>query len=94
MIALHHGTAPAFTEMMTDNLAEMVEQAQQQPLVYGITIHTFIMGQPYRLRRFREAIEHLVELPGLWLTTPGEIVSHYAGITSADAALSGVVTTG
>ena len=54
MIVLHHGTAPAFAEMMTDNLDEMVEQSEQQPLVCGIIIHTFIMGQPYRLRRFRQ----------------------------------------
>jgi hypothetical protein len=78
--------------MVTDNLDEMVDQSQHQALVCGITIHTFIMGQPYRLRRFRQAVEHLVGLPGVWLTTPGEIASHYAGITSADAALSGVVT--
>ena len=36
--------------------------------------------------------ERVVELPGIWLTTPGEIASHYAGITPAEAALSGVVT--
>ena len=92
MIALHHGTAGAFVDMVTDNLDEMVDQSQHQALVYGITIHTFIVGQPYRLRRFRQAMERLVELPGIWLTTPGEIASHYAGITPAEAALSGVVT--
>ena len=94
MIALHHGTAPAFAEMMTDNLDELVDQSQHQPLVCGITVHTFIVGQPYRLRRFRQAMEHLVGLPGVWLSTPGEIASHYAGITAPEAALSGVVTTG
>lgn len=94
MIALHHGTAPAFAEMMTDNLDELIEQSQHQPLVCGITVHTFIMGQPYRLRRFRQAVEHLVGLPGVWLSTPGEIAAHYAGITAPEAALSGVVTTG
>jgi hypothetical protein len=94
MIALHHGTADAFAEMMTDNLDEMVEQSQHQALVYGITIHTFIMGQPYRLRRFRQAVEYLVGLPEVWLTKPGEIATHYAGITTAEKALSGVVTAG
>ena len=94
MIALHHGTAPAFAEMMTDNLDELVEQSRHQPLVCGITVHTFIMGQPYRLRRFRRAVEQLMDLPGVWLSTPGMIASHYAGITAPEAALSGVVTTG
>jgi peptidoglycan/xylan/chitin deacetylase (PgdA/CDA1 family) len=93
MIALHHGTAPAFADMMTDNLDELVEQSAQQPLVCGIVAHTFIMGQPYRLRRFRSAIEHLMELPGVWLTTPGEIAAHYAGIESPPA-VSGVAAAG
>lgn len=93
MIVFHHGTAPAYADMMTDNLAEMVEQSEQQPLVCGIVTHTFIMGQPYRLRRFRQAVEFLTDLPGTWLTTPGEIAAHYAAITPPETALSGVVTT-
>jgi hypothetical protein len=52
------------------------------------------MGQPYRLRRFREALEHLLEPPDVWLTTPGEIVSHYAGITSPATELTGDVPNG
>jgi hypothetical protein len=93
MIALHHGTAGAFAEMMIDNLDELVEQSAQQPLVCGIVTHSFIMGQPYRLRRFRKAVEHLAGLPGVWLTTPGEIAAHYAGIESPSAA-SGVDAAG
>lgn len=94
MIALHHGTADAFAEMMTDNLDELVEQSKHQALVCGITVHTFIMGQPYRLRHFRRAVEHLIGLPGVWLTTPGEIASHYAGVWPAKRSLSKDVSTG
>lgn len=92
MVVLHHGTAPAFAEMMVDNLDELVEQSEQQPLVYGIVVHSFIMGQPYRLRRFRKAVEHLVGLPAVWLTTPGEVAAHYAGIEAPQAAVSGVAS--
>jgi hypothetical protein len=81
MIALHHGTAPAFAEMVVDNLDELLEQSARQPLVYGIVVHTFIAGQPYRLRRFRPALEHLASLADrVWLTTPGEIAGHYASL--------------
>ena len=86
MIVFHHGTAGAFAEMMIDNLDELLEQSAQQPLVCGIVVHSFIVGQPYRLRRFRTALEHLVGLPGVWLTTPGEIAEHYAGIEAPPAA--------
>jgi hypothetical protein len=64
--------------MVVDTVDEMVEQSVRQPLVCGIVIHSFIIGQPYRLRRFREALEHLVAMRDrVWLTTPGEIAAHY-----------------
>jgi allantoinase len=93
MIVFHHGTSPAYADMMTDNLAEMVEQSKYQPLVCGIVTHTFIMGQPYRLRRFRQALEYLADLSGVWLTTPCEIAAHYAEITMPERDQSGVVAT-
>ena len=76
--------------MMIDNLDELIEQSRDQPLVCGIVAHSFIIGQPYRLRRFRKAVEHLAELSGVWLTTPGQIAEHYAGIDVPAAAVSGV----
>lgn len=91
MVVLHHGTAPSFEEMMIDNLDEMVEQSRQQSLVCGITIHSFIMGQPYRLRRFRRAVEHLLDLPGIWLTTPGQIAAHYESVVGPEATSSPAV---
>jgi allantoinase len=86
MIAFHHGTAGAFADMVIDTLDELLEQSAQHPLVCGIVTHTFIVGQPHRLRRFRKAVEHLVGLPGVWLTTPGAIAEHYAGIEAPPAA--------
>jgi peptidoglycan/xylan/chitin deacetylase (PgdA/CDA1 family) len=94
MVVLHHGTAPAFADMVIDNLDEMVEQSEQQPLVCGIVVHSFIIGQPYRLRRFRKAVEHLATLPGVWLTTPGAIAEHYTGINAPASVASGVGTAG
>ena len=81
MIALHHGTAPAFAEMVIDTLDEMIEQSVRQPLVCGITVHTFIVGQPFRLRRFRAALEHIAgHADRIWLATPGEIAAHYESV--------------
>jgi allantoinase len=94
MIVLHDGTAPAFEEMTIDNLDELAEQSKQQPLVCGIVVHSFIMGQPYRLRRFRRAVEHLAGLDGVWLTQPGAIAEHYAAIVPAGEAVSEVGAAG
>lgn len=79
MIALHHGTASAFADMAIDNLEEMLDQSQDQSLVYGITIHTFIVGQPFRLHQFRRVLDRLRQhADRIWFTTPGQIHDHYA----------------
>ena len=51
MIMIRHGTADGFADMIIDNFDEMLEQSRQQSLVYGIALHAFIVGQPFRLRR-------------------------------------------
>ncbi len=80
MIAFHHGTGPAFADMVVDNFDELLEQSSEQCLVFGIVIHTFIVGQPFRLRRFRQALDHmLASSDELWLTTPGQIANYWRG---------------
>src|SRR6185503_16888991 len=86
MIVHHHGTGPAFADMALEQLDEMLEQSNQQTLALGITIHTFIVGQPYRLRQFRRVVERLAELrERVWVTTAGEIAKHYAEVEPAAA---------
>jgi polysaccharide deacetylase len=96
MIALHHGTASAFADMVIDNVDELLEQSARQPLVCGIVVHSFIVGQPFRLRRFRAAVEHLAGLEGVWLTKPGEIADHYSAVEAPPegAAVSGMSAAG
>jgi allantoinase len=78
-ITMHDVEADGFARMTIDTVDEMLEQSAGQPLVCGITIHTFIVGQPFRLRRFRDALDHIAGLSDeLWLTTSGDIARYYA----------------
>ncbi|GAU69313.1 putative hydrolase [Streptomyces sp. NBRC 110611] len=78
MIVFHHGTAAAFADMIRDSFDEMLEQSRRQPLVLGISVHTFIVGQPFRLRHFRAALDHIRRnADGVWFTTAGDIARHY-----------------
>lgn len=78
-IALHHATAPAFADMIVDTFDEMLEQSRAQPLVYGIALHAFLVGQPFRLRHLRRALSHVVSHhASIWPTTTGEIARHFA----------------
>ncbi len=47
--------AAEFGGMIADNFDEMLDQSAHQPLVMGIALHAYLVGQPYRLRHLRRA---------------------------------------
>lgn len=68
-----------FAQMIVDQFDEMREQARAQPLVMGIALHPYLVGQPYRLRHLRRALQHIgaARAQGdVWVTTPGAIWRH------------------
>ena len=76
-------TAVQFEEMIIEQFEEMLDQSEQQPLVCGIALHTMVVGQPYRLRSLRRALQHIVNHPNrdkVWFTRPGEIYNHCAAL--------------
>ncbi len=63
-----------YCENLIDQFDEMLEESQRRPLVMSLVLHSFILGQPHRLRRFRAVIEHILRSRSrIWLTRPGEI---------------------
>jgi allantoinase len=54
-------TGRDFADMITDQFDEMVEQSAEQPLVMPVSLHGFIVGQPFRLHALRRALKHCVE---------------------------------
>ena len=71
-----------FAQMVIDNFDEMLVQSQSQPLVMGIALHPYIVGQPYRLRHLRRALQHIAaHRDDIWFTTPGAIASAMDAIT-------------
>jgi peptidoglycan/xylan/chitin deacetylase (PgdA/CDA1 family) len=72
-------TARDFAEMIIDEFDEMLGTAKRQPLVMSIVLHSFISGQPFRLRALRHAIEHIAaRRDDIWLTRPGDIATWIA----------------
>ncbi|MEP7298819.1 MAG: polysaccharide deacetylase family protein [Burkholderiales bacterium] len=75
MIVGRQMDATDFAQMIIDQFDEMLAQSQRQPLVMGIALHPYIVGQPYRLRQLRRALQHIVaHRDEIWITTPGAIV--------------------
>ncbi|WP_438857872.1 polysaccharide deacetylase family protein, partial [Achromobacter spanius] len=48
-----------FADMIVDGFEEMLLQSEHQPLVFGIALHAYIVGQPHRLRHLRRALSHI-----------------------------------
>jgi allantoinase len=85
-IALHHGSGRDFADIVVDSVDEMLEQARQQPLVLGIALHAFLVGQPHRLRHLRRALQHVADRRDtLWLATTGQIADHFARVVPPPA---------
>jgi allantoinase len=83
MVVLHDGTVSAFADMAIDNFDEMLGRSARQSLVCGVTIRSFIVGQPFRLRQFRRVLEHLAaHRESVWFTTSGGVAEHYAALFS------------
>ena len=76
---------PAFARMIIDNFDEMLEQSASAPLVMGIALHPYIVGQPHRLRHLRRALEHINERRGaIWLTTAGAVAEHIEALCDGE----------
>ena len=71
----------AFADMIVDNFDEMRVQSRAQPLVMGIALHPYLVGQPHRLRHLRRALAHIAaNRDGVWITTAGAIAAHAASL--------------
>jgi len=79
MIVARQLDARAFCDLVIDNFEEMLAQAARAPLVMGLALHPYIVGQPYRLRHLRRALERMAaarDAGQVWFTTPGAVARH------------------
>ena len=86
MIVARQMDGKDFAQMIIDQFDEMMDQTQSPnaaPLVMGIALHPYIIGQPYRLRHLRRALQHIAaarDRGQVWMTTPGNIFRHAAQV--------------
>jgi allantoinase len=73
--------ASEFADMIIGQLEEMQAQSSEQPLVAGIALHPYIVGQPFRLRHLRRALDYLAShRDEIWLAHTGAIADHFASL--------------
>src|SRR5690606_41853956 len=72
-----------FTRMAIDAFDEQLQESALYPQIYCISLHTFMTGQPHRIRQLRTIFEHIAaHRRQVWLTTPGKIAEHIASLPS------------
>jgi allantoinase len=72
-------TGREFADMIVDQFDELVVQSTEQPLVMSVALHTFICGQPFRLRPLRQALKHCAEhrfKDRVWYTRAVDIANY------------------
>ena len=69
-------SAATFAEAVVEQFDEMLAQSERHALVMNVSLHPYVFGQPFRLRRLRGALKHCSRRPGVWYCRPGEIAEH------------------
>jgi peptidoglycan/xylan/chitin deacetylase (PgdA/CDA1 family) len=71
--------AAEFADRIIDQVDQMIADARDPasaPLVFGIALHTNIMGQPFRRRQLARALDHLRARQGeIWMTRAADIAA-------------------
>ena len=76
-------SATDFAQMITDQFEMMLRLSEKASLVCGVSLHTFVVGQPFRLAQLERALRFVLAHPGfadVWVTTPTEIAAYAAGL--------------
>ena len=76
-------TPSEFADMIVDQFDEMLRRSVDQPLVCALSLHTYIVGQPFRIPPLRRALKHIAEhtrKERVWFTRADAISEHCYGI--------------
>lgn len=70
----HHGE-DEFRDQVTDQFDLLYEEAAAQGgRIMAISLHPWVIGQPYRIGALESALAHIMRHPGVWPATGAEIL--------------------
>jgi len=70
--------ADTFAGMIRSAVEQLLSECDRRPLVLGIALHPYIMGQAHRVPALTRILTELREAddPRIWWTTAGDIAAH------------------
>jgi len=69
--------ADQFQQMIVDQFDALYAEGEQSARVMCIALPPFIMGQPFRIKYLRQALEYITSHDDVWLATGDEIADWY-----------------
>lgn len=77
-------TPAEYADMLVDQFDEMLRRSEETPLVFGMSLHTFVVGQPFRIVHLRRALQHMLgHRERIWAALPREIARYYRTLPEA-----------
>jgi allantoinase len=75
ILVQNHHTENDFRDQLCDQFDFLYrESATQGGRVMAISLHPWVIGQPYRIKALEDALEHMLRHRGVWAATGGEIL--------------------
>ncbi|MFH8347541.1 polysaccharide deacetylase family protein [Streptomyces sp. NPDC018045] len=79
-------SGPDFVQIVKDQLDQLYADSADSGRVMSLVLHPFVINQPFRHKYLDQALEHIANHPGVWLTTSDEIAEHYTRTTARKGA--------
>jgi hypothetical protein len=70
-------TPRRYVDILKANFDRLYEEAETSGTVMCIPLHAYLIGQPYRLEPFEEALAYITGHEGVWVTTGREIADYW-----------------
>jgi allantoinase len=70
-------TGPEYRQVLVDQFDRLYEDGEATGRVMAIPVHPFLIGQPFRIRYFEEALQHILARDEVWMATGDEIAEWY-----------------
>src|SRR6266849_3375597 len=67
----------AYADIIKRQFDRLYEAGAESGTVMGIPLHPYLVGQPYRIAAFEEALAYITRHDRVWLATGREIAQHF-----------------
>lgn len=77
LFTMHGMTGPEFVQLVKDQVDQLHDDSAAGGRVMALALHPFVIGQAFRTKYLDQALDYVVNHPGVWTATSDEIAEHY-----------------